>query len=178
MINKTLSTFFLLWMTTSLYASESIYSVLLQWTDENGSKIELSAYREHFVIITMTYTTCKSTCPLIMKKLKKIYNDITATSNIDFVIVTFDPTVDTPKVLSKFKKSHKVDMPNWHFLNGTGTTTRKLSTLLDIGYQKNPNTGHFMHDNKIILLDKEGRIILTLNGLDAAVEPLFKATQR
>lgn len=156
-------------------AQESIYTIPLSWQNETQTKITLSNYQGHFVVITMIYTTCQSACPLMMKKIRKIQDSLGDFKNTEFVIVTFDPSHDTPQNLLKYKKAQKVDYPHWHFLHGTEEDTRKLSLLLDIGYQKNVKTGHFMHDNKIILLNPEGEMIHTLDGLDTQISPLLKA---
>ena len=50
-----------------------------------------------------------------------------------------------------------------------------MSLFLDISYQKDATTGHFMHSNKIILLNPEGQKVVTLDGLDSDIEPLLKA---
>ncbi len=156
------------------FAEESLYTVPLSWTDDTNSKVTLSTYEGHFVVTTMTYTTCQSACPLIMKKLKKIQSELGDFKDVEFVVVTFDPSVDTPQALLKYKKAQKINDTHWHFLNGTEENTRKLSLLLDISYQKNKKTGHFMHDNKILLLDQKGHIVVTLDGLDADTAPLLK----
>ncbi len=159
----------------SAFAQDSLYSVPLQWQDETGAPATLSAYQGRFVVMTMTYTTCQSACPLMIKKLRAIQNEVGDFKEIEFVIVTFDPSVDTPDALLKYKKAQKLDQPHWHFLNGTEENTRKLSLLLDIGYQKNQKTGQFMHDNKILLLDPQGKILVTLDGLDADATSLLHA---
>ena len=176
MILRKMLVFCFLMMSAFLsFAEESLYTIPLQWQDETGTSIKLSRYEGRFVVLTMIYTTCQSACPLIMKKLRTIQSDLGDFKEVEFVIVTFDPSVDTPQALLSYKKAQKIDHSNWHFLNGTEENTRKLSLLLDIGYQKNKQTGHFMHDNKILLLDPKGKILVTLDGLDVDSAPLLKA---
>src|SRR3989338_4948228 len=157
MILRKMLVFCFLMMSAFLsFAEESLYTIPIPWKDETGLSRMLSQYVGRFVVITMTYTTCQSACPLIMKKLRTIQTEVKGFKEVEFVIVTFDPSVDTPQALLSYKKAQKIDHSNWHFLNGTEEDTRKLSLLLDIGYQKNKQTGHFMHDNKILLLDPKG----------------------
>ena len=145
--------------------------------DENiQTSLDLSPYRSHFVVITMTYTSCQSACPLIIKKLKTILKALGGDiQNIEFVVVTFDPTIDTASHLLEYQKKQGLDFQNWHFLSGSEEETRKMSLFLDISYQKDATTGHFMHSNKIILLNPEGQKVVTLDGLDSDIEPLLKA---
>ncbi len=141
----------------------------MTWLDEQEKVVELKNYRGRRVLMTMAYTSCPAACPLLIKKLKSIEKEYNSPEReIHVVIITFDPTVDTPKVLREYKKLHDVNKPHWHFLNGTEETTRKLSNLLNLSYQKNLSTGHFTHDNKIILLEKDGTLLETQEGLDAS----------
>lgn len=85
-----------------------------------------------------------------------------------------DPRADTSERLKNYKEWQKVGFPNWHFLRGDESDTRKISVLLDIRYQEEEESGHFMHDNKLVLLDKGGRISFVLDGLGADPQPLVK----
>ena len=51
---------------------------------------------------------------------------------------------------------------------------RTLSLLLGIPYEKNPISGEINHGNKIVLVDKEGAITVTLDGLNAEISPLVQ----
>ena len=161
---------------TVALAVVSLYHVPLHFVDEESRPVELSQYQNHFVVITMIYTSCPVACPMIVKKLKTISQELGADAkDVHFVSVTFDPGVDTPAKLLQFKKAQGVDVSNWHFLSGAEEETRKLSLLLDIAYKKIPDSKDFMHDIKILLLDPKGQIVATLIGLDAEILPLLKA---
>lgn len=151
----------------------SLYSVPLTWTDESGHKVNLSQWADKYVVITMAYTTCKSSCPLTFKRLKEIESSlIQRGSHAEFVVVSFDPIRDTPMQMAHFKMMHKLEGEHWHLLAGTEDAIRTLSVLLGISYQRDPASGEYVHSNKIALLDGAGAIVVNLDGLASDTQPL------
>lgn len=154
----------------------SLYSVPLKWTDESGHKVKLSQWAERFVVITMAYTTCKSSCPLTFKRLKEIESSLEKQgAHAEFVVVSFDPVRDTPTQMAHFKMMHKLEGEHWHLLAGTEDAIRTLSVLLGISYQRDPASGEYVHSNKIALLDTAGAIVVNLEGLASDTQPLVEA---
>lgn len=149
--------------------AKSLYNVSMQWTDDQERKVELKKWQGRFVVIVMAYTSCGSTCPVTIERLKKIAAAIDDRSDVSFVIVSFDSAQDSPKQLAKYKVQKQVP---WDFLAGNEKEIRTLSLLLDIAYEKNPISGEINHSNKIVLLDKQGMLAVTLDGLNADIEPL------
>jgi protein SCO1/2 len=146
----------------------SLYSVNLSWHDEQERSVNLSQYKDRYVILTMAYTACSSACPLTVQRLKGIEKDLgSKVGSVEFVIVTFDPERDSPKALALYKAKHNLNSKQWHFLSGTDQDTRMLAHLLEIAYEKNPKTGEIMHSNKLVLLDPQGNIKTVADGLNS-----------
>lgn len=163
----------------SLFSGESLYDIPFRWVDENNQEFQLKQCRGKFVVMTMAYTSCRSQCPLLMKKMRSISDLLKPKEGeVEFVILTMDPRVDTPQRLKGYKKSQHVDLLNWRFLRGGEGDTRRISVLLGIGYQKDEESGHFMHDNKLILLDKNGEVSFVLNGLETNSMSLVKRIKK
>lgn len=157
----------------SVYASsQSIYQAPLAFRNDQGTKVTLSKWKGRPVVIGMAYTSCSHTCPLILKKMREVEKKLGLEKTADFVVVSFDPENDTPAVWAEYRKKSEITAANWHFLSGSEQATRTLSMLLGIKYKKDPETGAIMHDNKILMLDREGSIAGVLNGLSAPVEEL------
>lgn len=168
--------FFMMLFSSAVYAGGSIYDIPLQWTDENSQAFDLKQCSGKLTLVTMVYTRCQTQCPLLIGKMKSIQKLLKQEEKkVEFIVITMDPVTDTPQKLKDYKEWQKVDFPNWHFLRGDEKDTRKISVLLDIRYQKEEESGHFMHDNKVVLLDKRGTISYVLNGLDADPKPLVNA---
>ena len=155
---------------------ESLYSVPTNWIDDSGAPFALNSLRGLPVVITMAYTTCRSACPITMQRLRKIDADLQkAHKKIQFAVISLDSDLDSPELLRRFRKEHGVELPHWHLLIGQKDQTRLLSNLLTINFQKNENSGEIMHSNRLILLDAQGVIKTSVEGLSSDLRPLVEA---
>lgn len=156
------------------YSSNSLYSIPLQWKDDQSRDTTLNAFQGKNIVLAMVYTSCRSVCPLIVSKLKKIEKAAAAKNlEIEFVLVSLDPERDSPQMLEAFRKRENLSSQNWHLLVGSAADTRKLSNLISFNYSKNSLSGEIMHSNKISLLNKEGEIISVSDGLNDEIEPFI-----
>lgn len=164
--------------TSTLQATEgstNLYQLPLTWQSDQDKKIELKEFKGKEVLIAMAYTSCQSACPLIVNKLKSAQRAFKkAKRSIEIVVVSFDSWTDTPAKLHHFREHMGIKDPHWTLLVGDESSTRKLGMLLDIKFGRNPVSGEISHDNKIILLDQNGSIAKTIDGLDAKVAALLK----
>lgn len=149
-------------------SDSSLFQVSTKWKDENNKIFLLKNLEGKKVVMSMAYTSCQGTCPMIVSKLKKIeklFND--KKIEVEVVIVSFDPGFDTPeRHMSYYREKMGIKKENWHFLNGTDSEAREMSMLLGIKYAKNPESGVIIHDNKIVLINAKGEIQKRIEGLD------------
>mgnify|MGYP000934480486 CR=1 FL=1 len=154
----------------------SLFSTQFKWTDDQGKALRLEEFRGKWTILSMMYTSCPSSCPLIVQKMRKIESQMSTKGlKADFVLVTFDPERDTPAKLKTHRAKISVTEKNWYFLSGSAAETRRLSMLLGIKFAKDPESGEFMHDNKIILVSPTGEIKARLNSLGENDSDLIEA---
>ncbi|MBX3041974.1 MAG: SCO family protein [Bdellovibrionaceae bacterium] len=148
---------------------DSIYQVKSEWALQSDRKIKLANLAGRPMLMTMAYTGCEYTCPLIVQKLKDIEADALKKGVKDFgvVIASFDPKVDRPAKLRSFMKARQITDERWSMaVADDAAATRELAILLGINY-KEEEGGHFSHSNVIVLVDAQGRILEQLNGLNA-----------
>jgi cytochrome oxidase Cu insertion factor (SCO1/SenC/PrrC family) len=96
------------------------------WTDELGEKASFAQWRGSPVVVTTIYTTCVRTCPRTVTDLEKLADAFRREGReAQFVLVTLDPTTDTPARLREFKERrglHVMDAGDgvgaWSFANG------------------------------------------------------------
>jgi protein SCO1/2 len=157
----------------------SLYDLELSWQDQTGQSLSISEWKGSPVILTMAYTRCKSACPITIQRLKTIESGLEKENKrAEFVIVSFDPSRDTSAQLSHFIRMHDLKGRHWHLLTGSEEAVRKLAVALGISYQEDPKTQEFTHSNKIILLDKKGRIAQEVEGLGSNTAPIVSAVGR
>lgn len=156
---------------------DSIYQAGSTWSLQDGRRIRLNELSGQPVLMTMAYTSCEYTCPLIVEKLRAIETAVREQGGTRYriVIASFDPKGDRPDKLVAFMKKRKIDKPSWSMIVADdASSTRELAILLGINY-KAEEGGHFSHSNVISLLDEKGRVLLQLNGLNADHAELVKA---
>lgn len=151
----------------------SIYDLPAQFKTKSGESVSLSKWKGTPLVMTMTYTSCEYACPRIIVKLKNVqkhYDKIK--KKAQFIVVTFDPLRDTPEKLNGYHKSTGEIAKDWVFLSGAEADTRRLSMVLGIRFERNPEDGNISHDNKILIINEKGEITQELNGLGPDVSEL------
>ena len=151
----------------------SVYSSTLVWLDEHGEKVQIANWKGKAAIISMAYTECTRICNASLHKLEE--TQALADKNhqeLEFFVISFDPTIDNPASWRFYRKKHKLsDRTNGHFLTGTESTTRRLANLLDIRFWKDED--HIMHDLKILAINPDGSIKSFLDWDHQDVKALF-----
>lgn len=149
---------------------DSLYQVENIWRTQDGDEKDLKSFMGEPVILTMTYTGCKYSCPMTLSKLESIEADLKKKGfeHYHFVVASFDAERDTPEKLKAYMIKRKADPKKWTFLSAhSDEDVRKLAVLLEINYQKLDN-GDFSHSNSIVLLNPQGQIEVKLKGLAAS----------
>lgn len=138
-------------------SEESIYNLNSELLDENGKAVKLDKLRGKPVVISMAYTSCAYTCPLILAQMQQIEKKLAESGKKDvrFVLVSFDPEKDTPEVLKDYAKKKKLS-GQWDLWTAkTDKVPREIASVLGIKYSK-VEGGDYDHSFIITVLDKEG----------------------
>lgn len=147
----------------------SLYHVSSRWTDQHGAERPLASLAGRVRIISMIYTDCFHTCPLIVAEMKRIEAELAPASleRVGFVLVSLDPERDTPERLRRFAEALDLEEGRWTLLAGGESETRELAALLDTQYRRISPT-EITHANVITILDPAGEIVERVSGLDSA----------
>ena len=145
----------------------SVYQVDSVWTNDARAIVHLSELRGKPQVIAMFFANCAYACPVIVHDMQKIESalpeDIRA--KVGFTLVSFDTERDTPKVLSNYRKQHKLNKKRWRLLRGKPDDVLELAALLGVKFKKDAQ-GQFSHSNLITLLNSEGEVIKQQVGLN------------
>lgn len=156
---------------------DSVFLTGLAFQTDADESFALSQLRGKPTILAFAFTMCASTCPLTLKKLKAVKRAADARKlELQFVVVSVDPEKDTPASLANFRKHQRLDATAWHLLTGTVADTRLLAAALGFRFAKAEATGQVMHDNKVYLLDEDGRVKASVSSLDEDAQSLLSAT--
>ena len=166
-------------LTTPLAARDSdppasIYHLKSALTNQDGAAHGLDVYRGHPVLVTMFYSSCPATCPLIIDTLRATERELTAAqrAQLRVLMISIDPERDTPAALRELAQTRHIDTRRWTLARGDDAAVRSIAALLNVQYRKLPN-GEFNHSTVIVLLSPAGEIQVTSNTLGHADEALL-----
>ena len=149
----------------------------LDFTDADGNPVNLSRFLGKPLVISLVYTSCYHTCPLITENIDhavKNANNALGIDKLNVVTIGFDARYDTPERMKAFARNHGVDRPNWHMLSGDSETIGELARQLGFIFFSSPRG--FDHLAQTTILNKNGEVYTQVYGanfpIPSLVEPL------
>ena len=143
-------------------AAEYRADISLQTQD--GKLVVFDAPATHLRIVTMFYASCPMACPLTIETLRSIDQQLTPSerARLGVLMLTFDPTHDSPGVLKRIAVERRLDTARWTLARSSPADVRRLSALLDIPFRELPD-GSFNHASVLILVDGAGHELARTN---------------
>lgn len=156
-------------------SDRSIYALPMTLTDQDGAKVGLDVFRGKPVFIGMFYSTCPSSCPVLVSTIKRVMAGLDAGTDAEVrvLLVTFDPEHDTPQVLHAVMTERGLDA-RWKLASAPDDEVRDLAALLGTQYRRLPDGRNFSHTSSLLLLDRTGAIDMRLDDLTQPIEPLIE----
>ena len=144
----------------------SIYNLPEKWTNQDGKDIELKELRGKVLVMVMIYTSCKTACPRLVADMRHIEERIPKEykDKVQLVLVSIDPTVDTPERLKEFSIENQMTGNQWTFLRSNEENTREFAAVLAVNYKK-ISPIDFSHSNIISIFNAEGEMTYQQEGL-------------
>lgn len=158
-------------------ADDSIYHIdSSSWLDQDRKSINIGALQGKLQVVAFVYTYCEHSCPFILANLKKIERALpaNAAAGLQFSLISLDPGRDTPEVLKKYMQDHDLPAPAWQMLSGDEDDVLELAALIGVRYKPMDSGGDIAHSNMITLLDKQGRIVYQLKGLNQDFDEMLE----
>lgn len=157
---------------------DSGYHVGGQWRDQNNQVFRWPSLQGKKQVVAMVYTQCEHTCPIIVHGLKEVQKQLTPAErqNTGFVLVSFTPKTDTPKVLKAYAQGQGLDQ-HWTLLRGDDASVRALAMIMNVKYQV-AKDGSVSHSNTVQILDQDGRVVKQESGMQGQNAAILKALRR
>lgn len=145
---------------------ESIFNLNSTWHTEEGKEIQLKDLNGKVLVMVMIYTTCKVACPRLVADMQNIAKQIPVDkkNDIQYVLVSIDPTNDTPQKLKEFAINNFMDGEEWTFLQGNENSVREFANVLAVKY-KEIAPMDFSHSNIISVFNQSGVLVHQQEGL-------------
>jgi len=149
----------------------SLYLLRSEWEDDFGRRQALAAFRGKARILTLFFSHCQSTCPMVLGTLKGLAKALPKgwEASAGIVMATLDPGRDGAAALADFRRRMSLSPDGYALLRGGEEDTRELAMALGAAYRKSEANGGFEHEAVIAVLDPEGRVAHRHDGsVDAA----------
>jgi len=147
------------------------------FVDSAGNAVDIADFRGEPLVISLIYTSCYHTCPLITENLRnavRMGQNALGEDRFQIVTIGFDAKADTPERMRVYAKEHGIDLPNWRLLSSDAETIHRLSDELGFIYFASPRG--FDHLAQTTILDANGTVYRQVYGASFAapsiVEPL------
>lgn len=144
----------------------SIYQLTSRWKTQDGDEIAFQDLSGDVLVVVMIYTSCQSACPRLVEDMKAIESKVSASisSGVRYVLVSIDPTYDTPERLKAFSIENDMEDPCWLFLQGTEESVREFANVVAVRYDR-ISPMDFSHSNIISVFDQRGVMLHQQEGL-------------
>ncbi|KMQ71829.1 SCO family protein [Chryseobacterium koreense] len=155
--------------------TDSIFYLDSQWKNQDGKTIHLKDLKGKNLAIVMIFTSCKTSCPLLVADMKKVYNqlDKSKIKNTNLVLISIDPINDTPEVLKKFAQDRNIYGDPWTFLVSDDESIREFANVLAVKY-KQISPIEFSHSNLITIFDRNGEMVDQQEGAGVNSDAIAK----
>ena len=149
----------------------SIYNLPAKWTTQDGKDIEMVDLKGDVLVFVMIYTTCKAACPRLVADMRNIESRVpkNTKNKVKYVLVSIDPSVDTPETLKAFAIENQMDDDRWIFLRSTEENTREFAAVLAVNY-KRISPIDFSHSNIISVFNTGGEMVFQQEGLGVSYD--------
>ncbi|MFT6745697.1 MAG: protein SCO1/2 [Glaciecola sp.] len=151
-------------------AGDTIFHTIpdFEFTNQFDKKVNQDSYKGKIYIADFFFTTCPGICPImtdelfrVQKELQKLPNDILILSH------TVDPESDSTAALLAYGKSKGADFTSWNFVTGSKRKLYRMAESYLVVANHNPGEEmEFVHSDKLVLIDKQGRIRGLYSGIE------------
>lgn len=143
-------------------------------TNHDRQTVSLSSFRGKVVALTFIYTRCPlpDYCPRMIANLQAIERRFPQRMGEDLVLgaITFDPQHDTPERMKEYARVFQAINPGWQFLTGSFDDVSRVCALFGVEFW--PEEGLITHTLQTIVIDRDGKLIASVEGKDYTAKQL------
>lgn len=146
-------------------ANSSIFVLDSKWQNQDAEELQLKDLKGKNLVMVMIFTSCRTACPILVADMKRVYDKIDKNKLDDtsLVLISIDPTNDTPEVLKKFAAERNMAQAPWIFLRSDEESTREFANVLAVKYKK-ISPIEFSHSNIISVFNRNGELVSQEEG--------------
>ena len=117
------------------------------------------------VLLTFIFTECPGACPLVVEAAVAAARAVPKGLPKPLVVaVSFDPKVDTPKVLRGYAKERGIEPGEARMLTGSVRDLTKVCESYGVHVGRNADDGSIFHTFATLVLDAKGNVVARHDG--------------
>lgn len=130
--------------------------------------------KNKIAVIGFIYTNCPDICPMTAHNMQLAEEKLTQDDldRIKFVLISFDPSRDTPSILKKYAEVRDLNLNHWVLLTGNEKDIKILLKEYDVKafnddttFNEKGEPNYFMiHSDRISLVDANGNLRKNYRG--------------
>jgi protein SCO1 len=148
-------------------------------TDQVGKQIQLSQFAGKVVLLTFGYSRCPNPnyCFRLSNNLAGVEKRLHSHAGSDLILMTIaiDPAHDQGAELARYADTWKANPASWHFLTGPLPQIQQVSEAFGMNFWT--NEGFVTHSLHTVILDRQGRLAVNLEGNRFTTEELADMVQ-
>ncbi|MBL7900877.1 MAG: SCO family protein [Bacteroidia bacterium] len=146
-------------------------------TDQNGKTFHLKDLDADIIVANIFFATCENVCPEMNNQVQTVAGQFRKFPKVRFVSISIDPITDSVPVLKKYAQRFNADSLKWQMCTGSKSEIYDWvhHDLLLANEQKNAD---FIHDDKIVLIDRNRHIRAILPTRGNSMTEKYKAYKR
>lgn len=146
-------------------------------TDSMGRAYGSDELAGHVYVASFVFTSCPVQCPKLMERMNLVQRRTKgAAGAVHLVTMSVDPETDTPERMAAFGERFGARPSRWHLLTGDyqvieDTVVRGFKLAMG---KDADNLFQIFHSEKLVLVDREGRIRGYYDADDPGLDALMK----
>lgn len=155
----------------------------LEWEIEDfnfinqaNEEVGLADLKGEVWLADFIFTNCTTVCLPMTSNMVDLQNQFKE-QGLDVKIISFsvDPTVDSPEILKSYAENYGADFASWNLL--TGYSPEKIDAFAMDNFKtiarKPENDDQVLHGTSFFLIDKNGVIMKSYDGINPPVEEIL-----
>jgi protein SCO1 len=132
--------------------------------NQDGTRIHLSQYRGHPLLLTFIYTRCPipEYCPRTSQYFSEVHKGLqllpASSARPHLLSISFDTDFDTPAVLREYgaRYLNPISFKDWEFATGSPEEIKKIASYFGLSYWK--ESGQIVHSLVTALIGPDGTL--------------------
>jgi len=137
----------------------------------DGTHTTFAATDGHVRIATMFYSHCPGVCPMTIDALRGIDRQLTPEqqARLSFVLLTLDPTRDSPPALRALARERGIDSSRWLLGRTSAGDARAFASAAHLQYRPLAD-GSIDHSATLVLVNARGRLLARASDAEDTAE--------